>query len=777
MNHFSLSPEIFARRINIADVPGFFNKPVPIEPGIRAVIIDDGINIGEVPSGTYNFSSFTSRLKDWWNQKQCDAIVVRSEDQLLKLTSGAVLTRDLLCVQFQTQISVKLRDVMIFHQRVMGNCTDYSVQDLQNLLLPRLTDLISGYVRSLSLETLREADATGKLDAWLSDQLALTLQQYGIAFGDVRTLSILHPEYDAELKRRGETVLRQFAAETGRMDAKLADEAAWDAVRQQDRAQQVRAAAENLDLRQRDQDLANVLRRVEVRSRLRAAVQSDEFSKLETVAQREQFLRSLDREKLLAEDEFQRLQETLRQQAEDREQSRRHLLERLSVLQQLDLDMLADECQHELSRRRRQYELTLTAIDENEADRQWRRQLTNESEQAEHARVERWKAWEHRVRRFRSYWQEKRDDEVQQLLHEVERDRITGDVELQQAHRKNRLQMLEHDMRLREAQTRINEQKIADQYELRRREEQEAFEKKCREEAAELAHQQAVRAAELEQKKRQGELQEHEFRRDAQQASLRAMLEQQQLQAEQNHRRKLEWEKLQRRAKEWETQREHTRQIERQRLEQEIAENQRRDNQAHDLAMARLQNDRFLNARGQSIETLIFMAPPENADKLVVLESARQKAAAEAAAAKAQADAAIAKAQADAAIARAQSDAAAAKAHADAAAATLTSAAIGQKDQELLAAKNQHIASIEAASDKRDASTQQLVQKMLDALAPRHQPAPPVQQTQMPVPGTTVVINHAPPNTVAAVEKRCPYCHVTIPADCRFCPKCSGRLE
>jgi hypothetical protein len=232
-----------------------------------------------------------------------------------------------------------------------------------------------------------------------------------------------------------------------------------------------------------------------------------------------------------------------------------------------------------------------------------------------------------------------------------------------------------------------------------------------------------------------------------------------------------------RKAAEWEKQREHVRTMQIRQLDREIAENQRRDTHAHELEITRLQNERFLNARGQSIETLIFGADPDSAEKLVALDLARQRQIAETAVANAQSAAAIARAQADAQIAKAQADAAAAKAQADAAAATLTNAAIGQKDQELLAAKNQHIASIEAASDKRDASTQQLVQKMLDALAPRQQPHAQPQQPPIPAAATTVVINHAHPQTTAAVEKRCPYCHAVVPTDSRFCNKCSGRLE
>jgi hypothetical protein len=122
-----------------------------------------------------------------------------------------------------------------------------------------------------------------------------------------------------------------------------------------------------------------------------------------------------------------------------------------------------------------------------------------------------------------------------------------------------------------------------------------------------------------------------------------------------------------------------------------------------------------------------------------------------------------------------------------------------RKDQEILDARDRHIASIEAASDKRDASVQQTMEKLLDALANRNQAASapiasPASPTTPPGPAA-VIINHGSPvitstgtagnpstpstpgtfQASAPHEKRCPGCQGIINRESRFCPLCGHR--
>jgi len=799
MNLWALTPELFARRVSINDVPGFFSKQLQIEPGIRSVIIDGGRQLGEVPPDIYTLSSFSTRLHDWWNQKQCDVIMVRGEDQILQILSAPVLTADFLQVQFRTRIAVQLKDVMLFHQKQMGNSAQFTLEQLQRAITPILSSFVHSFVSGLPMDQLRAPDTWQKLDAFLEDNLTLYLQRYGLAFGQVLTLSIVHPEYDAELTRRGETVLMELAAETDRRRAKLADDAAWEQIRQKDKAQQVDAALANLDVDREQQQLDQVCRRVRIRSSLREAVLSDKFDKLQTAADLANFVQELDREKLLADDEHQQLQVTLQQGIQDRAAARQQLLKRLALEQQLDLQLLADECAHRLALQRRRAEQELAAIADTESDRQWRRKLANEAEQAEHERTERWKAWQARVRKFRSYWQEKREDEITAVLHETRRDQLLGDAELERLQRETRMQNMQDEQRARSAKARVDEQWITDEYGRISKLRQQEIDLEIRRRTDELAHEQAKRAAELQRTIAAGQLQEVQMRLAMQQENLKVVQENERLLQELHSRHAQEADRQRRRGDEWAAQRAHNRRMDELKLEKESKESERRDNHAHQLRLEQLKNDRFRDARGQALEVLIFGAEPEQARQLRELDATRQKTSADIE----QTRSAVAQAQA-----RADGDRHQSLVHEllrtlpnllSHQTSETRDDLLRQKDQELLAARDKHIASIEAASDKRDASVQQTMEKLLDALAGRITPASTTHApTQSPAPiahptPPTVIINQGTPfvanspndpqsgnspgtfRTPGTNEKRCPYCHGIIALESRFCPLCGQK--
>ena len=810
MNRWSLTPEQFARRISINDVEGFFSRQLQIEPGVRSVIIDGGRQLGEVPPGNYVMESFTERLQSWWNKKQCDVIMVRGEDQVLQITSTPLLTADFLQVQFRTRISVQLKDVMIFHQKLMGNRPEFTRDQLETSIAPLLSGFIHSFVSGMTMQELRSPDTWARLDSHLEDNLALFLQRYGLAFGQVLTLSIVHPEYDEQLRRRGETVLMEMAAETDRRRANLADDAAWERVLEKDRAQQVQAALESLSIDREQQELGQVQRRVQIRSNLREAVLSDKFNKLQTAADLADFVRDMDRDKLLADDDLQQLREMLQQKSEDREATRSRLLQELAIQQRLDLQLLTDECAHELAVRRRRAELDLATIDETETDRQWRRELAKESEQAEHQRAERWKAWQHRVRRFRDYWQDKRDEEAARQVHELRYQQLQGDAELEQQQRKIRLQILQDEQRVRTAKAEADARRISDEYERERQAGQAALERALAKEADDLAHMQAERAAKLQRDAAEQQLQEVQVRAALQLDTLKVMQEHEQQQLEHNFKRAQEADRQRRKGDEWAAQRAHNRRMEDRRLEEESRQNQRRDNQAHELKLKQLANERFRDARGQSIEVLIFGASPEKGKTLVDIATTRARAEAEVAAAKYAAEAEQSRQAAAAEQAKQQT-------LVEELLRTLPGlltppAAAGRedelrrKDQEIIQAKDKHIASIESASDKRDASVQQTMEKLLEALVSRGVSGGSAPATDQPpaapaaAVAPTVVINQtlasaapAATHTGAALgagtdaaaigtlkmpgpdEKRCPYCHGIVPSVSRFCQHCGQK--
>lgn len=89
-NRWAVGANDFAARVIIPDLKGFFAKlpiigsapkqrSLVIEPGTRALVIDDGMLIGEVGPGDYTLETFLERL-EFWRNKQATIFLTRAED-------------------------------------------------------------------------------------------------------------------------------------------------------------------------------------------------------------------------------------------------------------------------------------------------------------------------------------------------------------------------------------------------------------------------------------------------------------------------------------------------------------------------------------------------------------------------------------------------------------------------------------------------------------------------------------------------------------------------
>ena len=69
-DRWTVSKSDFAVKVMIPDLDGFFgripkSRTLVIEPGTRALVIDDGLLIGEIVAGSYTLETFLERLQFW----------------------------------------------------------------------------------------------------------------------------------------------------------------------------------------------------------------------------------------------------------------------------------------------------------------------------------------------------------------------------------------------------------------------------------------------------------------------------------------------------------------------------------------------------------------------------------------------------------------------------------------------------------------------------------------------------------------------------------------
>ena len=198
----------FASCKRIDDVKRFFgSRQLVIDPGMRAILIEDGQNVGEVGPGTYTLESISQMLR-FWKRKQSAAILTRQEDAILKIKYQSIPTVEGLGVFAAIQVAVQIEDVALFARNLMGSNNSFTIDQLKKALNPLIGQVLWESVGRLSITDLTSPETREQLDAVMEQALTVSLRRYGIRFVAVQLIHLYHPEYDEQRQQKGEIWLQ-----------------------------------------------------------------------------------------------------------------------------------------------------------------------------------------------------------------------------------------------------------------------------------------------------------------------------------------------------------------------------------------------------------------------------------------------------------------------------------------------------------------------------------------------------------------------------------------
>lgn len=436
----------FATRIEVSDLTGFFSRSLTIEPGTLAMMLENGQSIGEVHPGQYTLKTFGDKLA-FWSRKSISAILTRESEVYIELQCEALPTQEFLQVDIAVRLGVRIDDVALFQKNLLGSRPALSLDDLRAIVLPITRQALWETVGRLSIKDLTSQQARGDLELCVTQSLGTSLLRNGLRFTEVQTLSVAHPEYDKQKQRTGEIWLQRADREHDQAAAELAAERLLDAIRQQERTNDIEILSEQVASDRMEADVAVRTRRIGIRKSLRDAVLAETFDELANEQKLAAFRQQHDSERLLREDEFNAFAQTIQDRSADREAVRAQLLRRLDVEQRAELEALRVDLDHAQTMKTRAHEITLAELADSEESRQWKSRLQRESEEAEHRRRESLKQIESDRQRSLMLAADGREQELLELQHRQQVDRITGDVQLLQVQQEQRVALIQSEIR------------------------------------------------------------------------------------------------------------------------------------------------------------------------------------------------------------------------------------------------------------------------------------------------------------------------------------------
>jgi hypothetical protein len=447
-NSWAVTDDQFAVSIRMQDVSAFFSRQLVIEPGTRAVIIDSGQSLGELSPGTYTVESFAERLK-FWSRKQCTAILIREEDIVLELDTddlGRVLTAEQLAINADLRLTIQLNDVSLFLKNLMGPRDGYSISELEQMIVPVVKQALWSAAGRMSITELTGPDVRDDLNANMEQALGVSLSRYGLRFTSVQLAELYHEGFD---ENRAETVRLWLQADKHKhreLEVEIASQERLIELKQVERTDELDTLADNLGVDKEEADLRVRLRRAEVLAQMGKAANTEKFNQCENKAERLEIMLGFNRDQVVGVEELDVLLEGYEERKEDRVGARAHLLAKLEMELEMDLQAVAADLDHHQSIQTLDHEIALAGRVEVQENEDWCRECEKQRRESE----QRFVTQQEELRRghtlAREQTTELRDDEWTGLLHQQRVERQSGEMQLAAVERETRIQQYQLEL-------------------------------------------------------------------------------------------------------------------------------------------------------------------------------------------------------------------------------------------------------------------------------------------------------------------------------------------
>ena len=342
--------EEFAVRIEADDLTGLLKRGLKIEPGCNAMLLEHGANRGLLPPGEYTLGTLGQRLKDWFTgdiPERVTVLLVGLAPADLEFHLGGRYTKDPLPIGMSVRLQVEVAEPGKFLINLLGSRERLSKEDVRQYLYPEVVQVADRWLREHTLQELAEdSSQRARFELALEEALRTTFAQSGLRFLQARTVELNLEPYDKIRGVRGSYTLLEAEALADLEGRKRVAATEAEKKRFAEEEKLLQAQIE-VDARRRWTDLnkeRNLLelaeetgkvereeRLADLYERMRQAVMSDKMKEVRSTADFETFLDQVDYEKLLREKERADLVKSWKEQAEDHDKARAHLLAKLEV--------------------------------------------------------------------------------------------------------------------------------------------------------------------------------------------------------------------------------------------------------------------------------------------------------------------------------------------------------------------------------------------------------------------------------------------------------------
>lgn len=291
---WSRNPLDFAKKIEIDDIKGTFNKRITIEQGTKALFLQGGRFNGELLPGTYNVGGLIQKIENLNISEKATVILVDDSDVRINVNVSGLRTSENLEAGIKSTIVLSLEEAILFFNNVMKGRSNVTVTDIEDFLKNEISNVLQSKLKSYSFDTLYgNEDLKNEIQQDLQFKLQTTLERTG--------LRLIHLPY--------------FGF----------DETAWSEINEQKR--KIGKESAEVKLRDSSEDLED--KRFEFTKRIRERLTLDKINELENSDNFVKFIHEQDKDKVIREDEMVILKQIFEESRDDQRRARNRIIENL----------------------------------------------------------------------------------------------------------------------------------------------------------------------------------------------------------------------------------------------------------------------------------------------------------------------------------------------------------------------------------------------------------------------------------------------------------------
>ena len=413
-NRWAITDDNFAARLEFPDLEGSFeprgffqrlanrfgSETLVIEPGTRAWFVANGNVVGSLEPGQVTIQSCLEKFKIW-QVKQATIVLCRAEDQVFSFELNSIPTREGVLIDIDITMTIQMdpNGIGWFAESFLGTKPELSREELKARFQPLLMQSIKQAISTIPSNELVGGQAAETISSMVVDQLALRLRRYGFKFVQTEVANL-----------KSEQLLKRFQTQQ--------------------------------NLWEKEQQINDNVRRLDIKSKLREQHLSDAINQIETKEEYEKFLDSVDTDQILRREDKDKLIFEFDNNREDRESLREHMVAVLDRERDFELESLNSDYEHQLNVKSIDQEIEIASLSNNKSSQQLIAELEQQKLQEDAYRAKQRDDWDH----WRNKQTVKRDDDWDSLLHARRKEDIETELAVQAAERKTRVALIEHEL-------------------------------------------------------------------------------------------------------------------------------------------------------------------------------------------------------------------------------------------------------------------------------------------------------------------------------------------